>query len=68
MKHLGMRQKLIMGEPLQFNEATGDSINKMLAEVDNISQLISPYRLTVDQLSKELPTLTENFKAIMASI
>jgi hypothetical protein len=40
-----LRQKLLIGDPLNISEATGDAVAKMLKEIEETGSLGNPYCL-----------------------
>jgi hypothetical protein len=45
-KYDELRQKFIDGEPLNAGEATGDTISKMVREIDEAGNIGNPYSLS----------------------
>jgi hypothetical protein len=45
-KYDKLRQKLLSGEPLNADEATGDTVSRMLKEIDEMNNMENPYNLS----------------------
>jgi hypothetical protein len=67
-KHAVLRQKLLQREPLQTTEATGDWFSQLLTEVEGLRVMPSPYRLSLQQLEKQVVSVRERFGTIVADI
>jgi hypothetical protein len=68
-KHEPLRQKLLRGEPLNAGEATGDTVSKMLKEIDEADSIANPYCLAstevqqcISELRERMPKITERIQ------
>jgi ribosome-associated translation inhibitor RaiA len=67
-KHAGLKHKLLQREPLQMTEATGDCFSQLLTEVEGLRVMPSPYRLSLQQLEKQIVSVRERLGTIVADI
>lgn len=64
----GLAQKVLCGEQLEAKEATGDAFAKMLAEVDDLPKIKSPYHQEGEKLQTELRRLGKAAEAVLLGV
>jgi hypothetical protein len=63
-----LRQKLINRVPLSAGEATGDSVAKMLREIEEMANLKNPYCLPAAEVEQAIAELRRRIKDIKTRI
>jgi methionyl-tRNA formyltransferase len=63
-----LRQKLIYGEPLNAGEATGDSVAKMLKEIEETGNLENPYCMPAVEVEEHIVKFRQQMADIKNNI
>jgi hypothetical protein len=67
-KYDKLRQKLLSGEPLNADEATGDTVSRMLKEIDGMNNINNPYNLSCTEVQHSIEKLTEHMGEIRRNL
>jgi hypothetical protein len=63
-----LRRKLLSGEPLNAGEATGDTVAKMLKEMEETGNLANPYCLSGAEVEQQMAQIRQQMTHIKTSI
>jgi hypothetical protein len=63
-----LRRKLLNGEPLNAGEATGDTVAKMLKEIEETGNLANPYCLSGAEVEQRMAEVRKGMIEIKMSI
>jgi hypothetical protein len=63
-----LRRKLLNGEPLSAGEATGDTVAKMLKEIEETDNLANPYCLLGAEVEQQMSQIRQQILQIKTSI
>jgi hypothetical protein len=63
-----LRRKLLSGEPLNADEATGDTVAKMLKEIKEIGNIANPYCLSGAEVEQRMADVRQSMADIIKNI
>jgi hypothetical protein len=63
-----LRRKLVDGEPLNVGEATGDSVARMLREIEEIHNIENPYCVLAAEVEQKIAEFRQHMADIKTSI
>jgi hypothetical protein len=63
-----LRRKLLKGEPLNAGEATGDTVAKMLKEIEETCNLANPYYLSCEEVEQRMAQIRKRMTEIEMNI